>query len=275
MTPEQKKLWKCQTCRCKVPKTGNLNTPIRQPDYKLTKPPNPSVEKTNTPENNITIRKKPNNTSFNMTLSDDSSFLGDTICSEERVNHISNNPSLQNLSELIMHRLKENNKYIISEIKNTIEDEIKKAIYKLKEELEGRTNTLSKQNEERKLEIKSITKKIEDLNKQNEILKEEIKELQTMKTITEPKHTENNSKKIVIYGLTEQHNETEWELHSRLIDMFHEILNVDLTGYIEEIYRIGRKNTKNRPLSLTFSEIKYLLEKKNGCFGLRENENQG
>ncbi|PZC84322.1 hypothetical protein B5X24_HaOG205517 [Helicoverpa armigera] len=262
MTPEQKKLWKCQTCRCKLPKTGNVNTPIRQ----LINPGPDPVEIINTPENNITIRKKSNiNTSFNMTLSDDSSILGDTICSENKEDHISN-PSLQNFSELIMQRLKENNKYIISEIKNTIEDEIKKAIFKLKEELEGRTNILSKQNEERTLEIKNINKKIEALNKQNETLKAEIKELQTTKTISEPKHTENDLKKIVIYGFYEQHNETEWELHSRLINMFHEILNVDLTGYIEEIYRIGRKNTKNRPLVIE------LLSKRMSKF-ITENSN--
>ncbi|KAF9789982.1 hypothetical protein SFRURICE_001105 [Spodoptera frugiperda] len=248
MTPEQKKVWKCQACRCKVPKSGNLNTPIRQPEHKLTKPLNTSVEQTNTPENNITIRKKPNNSTLNMTLSDDSSFLGDTLCSDDKENDTPTNPSFQNLSELIMQRLKENNKHIISEIKNTIENEIKKAIFKLKEELEGRTNILSKKNDERALEIKDINKRIEILSKQNETLKAEIKELQTSKTTLEPKHAENNSKKIVIYGFSEQHNESEWELHSRLIDMFHEILNVDLTGYIEDIYRLGRKNTKTRPL---------------------------
>lgn len=266
MTPEQKILWKCQTCRSKVPKTGNLNTPIRKLEHKLIKPPNPPVEKTNTPENNITIRKKPNNSSFNMTLSDDSSLLGDTLCSEDKEKYIPTNPSLQSLSELIMQKLKENNKFIISEIKSTIEDEIKKAIFKLKEELEGRTNALSKQNEERTLEIKNIYKKIEALNIQNETLKAEIKELQAMKTTSEPKHTENNSKKIVIYGFSERHNESEWELHSRLIDMFHEILNVDLTGYIEEIYRIGRKNTKNRPLVIEFLSkrmSKYIIENGN------------
>ncbi|CAH0605393.1 unnamed protein product [Chrysodeixis includens] len=265
MTPEQKQKWKCQTCRSKEPKTGNLNTPIRQLEHKLNKPSNPPEEQTNTPESNITIRKKLKNSSFNVTLSD-SSFLGDTICSEDRENYISPNPSLQNLSELIMQRLKENNKYIISEIKNTIEDEIKKAIFKLKEELEGRTNILTKQNEERILEIKNINEKIEVLSKQNETLKAEIKELQTLKTTSEPKLTEENSKKIVIYGFSEHHNESEWELHSRLIDMFHDILNVDLTGYIEEIYRMGRKNTKTRPLVIELLSkrmSKYIIENGN------------
>lgn len=41
-----------------------------------------------------------------------------------------------------------------------------------------------------------------------------------------------NSKKIVIYGFDEYHNEPENNLHFRLVRMFQELYNIDLTAYI-------------------------------------------
>lgn len=99
---------------------------------------------------------------------------------------------------------------------------------------------------------------------------DEIKQLKLMKTIPEAKYTENNSKKIVIYGFTEYYNEPEYELHNRLINMFYEILHVDLTGYIEETCRMGRNNNKTRPIVielLSKKMTKYILENGNYFHG--------
>lgn len=35
------------------------------------------------------------------------------------------------------------------------------------------------------------------------------------------------------YGLAEHHKKHDYKLHSRLIELFRDILHIDLTGYIE------------------------------------------
>lgn len=69
--------------------------------------------------------------------------------------------------------------------------------------------------------------------------------IQKNQTLNIPEH---NHKKFVRYGLADYYKEPEWELQNRLVELFHEITDVDLTGYIEDMYRAGRKGTKNRPL---------------------------
>lgn len=243
MTIEQIKSWKCQACRCKTPKISNLETPIHQLDYS-------TPQQNKTTNNNITTRKKTSSSTINTTL-DDLSILGDTPHPEETINK-QEAISLQNLSEIIMLRLKENNTHFILDIQNTIQIEINKAIAKLKEDIDGKTDFLHKQNEQKTQEIEKINKKIEELHNENETLKNEIKSLKALPLYSEKQQQNNiiddNSKKIVIFGFYEDYRESEYELNNRLIDMFYEILHIDLTGYIEEIYRIGRKNSRNRPL---------------------------
>lgn len=53
MSPDRKKNWKWPSCKCKMPKTGNLDTPVRSIDQ------NPTQKHDNSPEsNNITLRKR-------------------------------------------------------------------------------------------------------------------------------------------------------------------------------------------------------------------------
>lgn len=51
MTIEQKKTWKCQGCRCKMPKLSNTDTPVRSQSMIL------QQVITSYEDNNITIRK--------------------------------------------------------------------------------------------------------------------------------------------------------------------------------------------------------------------------
>ncbi|KAJ8732552.1 hypothetical protein PYW07_015151 [Mythimna separata] len=265
MTPERKKSWQCQACRCKVPKTGNLDTPIRSQDYKKTNQPITPLE--NTTKKNVTIRAKAAKSFNDTTTSDDSCFLGDTIHQEHTENDINagikSTFPLEILSEIIIQRLKENNKFIITELQNTIELEINKAITKLKEDIEGKTDFLYKQNDKTTHEIEEINKKIEKLCKENETLKNEINNMKHLPSTPEIKDNENHSKKIVIYGFSENYNESDYELHNRLIEMFYEILHVDLTGYIEETNRIGKYTMKTRPLVMELLSKKmarYIIE---------------
>lgn len=56
-----------------------------------------------------------------------------------------------------------------------------------------------------------------------------------------PEIHEANEKTLVLHGLQEQYWEREEELENRIINTFHDILNINLTGYIEEITYIGNK----------------------------------
>lgn len=76
-----------------------------------------------------------------------------------------------------------------------------------------------------------------------------------------------NSKLLVLYGLNEYPHESEYELHDRIIRIFHEIINVNLTGYIEDLQRIGRRGWR-RPIVIELLSkrmAKYLQNNVN-CF---------
>lgn len=76
-------------------------------------------------------------------------------------------------------------------------------------------------------------------------------------------HNGKNSKILVLYGLDEIRFENEAELHDRIIDVFQSIIQVDLTGYIEEFERIGQRGTR-RPLKIELLSkrmTKYLLSR--------------
>ena len=261
MTFELRKSWKCQQCICKIPKTGNTDTPIRNQKS----PDDDQDVSTPTASYNVTMRKKTINSNINDTVSsEDLSILGDTIQIEDTdtTNAGIKNESLmqkttsnskqvqfnmQSLSELIILRLKENNKSIIEEIQNTIQIEINRAITELRLDFDSKTNKLTLQNEQRKQEIQNINSKLETLQLESENLKREIRDLlpRASKVEIVP---ENHTHKLVLYGFTEYYQEPECELYNRLLSLFHDIVNVDLSGYIEDIYRVGRKGTKNRPL---------------------------
>lgn len=173
-----------------------------------------------------------------------------------------------------MVRLKDNNKSIIAEIKNTIKTEIELAIKKIKEDLEQETKQLQEENEQRKEDIKLINSKIENLTIQNKSLKQEIIDLKTIIKNSEKQVncSDNNSKKIVLYGLPEYNKETDCDLYNRLIDLFRELQNVDLTGYIENMRRIGRYGTRNRPLEIELLSkrmAKYVIENNEYFYGTR------
>lgn len=269
METESIETWKCLACYCKIPKRGNINTPIRPQEHD-------SRLATSPPEiNNVTIRRtiKPMN---DTTSSLDLSLLGDTICEQ----HGGKTPqsitqtelTLQNIGEMIMLRLKENNRSIITELQNTIQLELNKAIQKLREDFERETNCLLRQNEERKKDIQHVNTEIENLKIQNERLKTEIESLKTRSNTCQTNCTESYSKKIVLYGFDEHYKEPVNNLHIRLINLFREFMNVDLMGYIEETYRIGKRSSKNRPLVIEILSkrmVSYLKENSNVFRGTR------
>lgn len=264
MSPDRKKNWKCPSCKCKVPKTGNLDTPVRPTDQ------NPTQKHDNSPEsNNITLRKRTLTEKNDTSSFENTSILGDTICSEKTEENITHddcaNLTLQNISEIIIQRLQENNINIISQLQNTIQKEVQKAINSLKEELKQDVENLYEQNRNRMKEIEQLSNKIDELKNENYILKKEIQNIEKKIIFSsDNKSSENNRNKIVLYGLPEYYKEPECDLYDRIHRLFWNPLRVDLTGYIEDAHRIGRYNRDgNRPLVVELISkrmVKYLLE---------------
>lgn len=261
MTLENKNTWKCQTCICKMPKTGNTNTPLRIPRSTDIN----QLSSTPPEEANVTLRKKTIHLNNDSTCSADLSFIGDTIPMENNdtriihteeivktTNDTHTQLTMQGLSELIITHLKENNKSIIQELQNTIHREIYNAITDLRQDLDYKTNALTTQNDHRKQEIENINKKLEKLQTENDKLKEEIRKLATVAQKV-PNMQQNNHRKIVLYGLADYYKEPESVLYNRLIELFRDIVNIDVSGYMEDLYRLGRPGgPKNRPLVIEF-----------------------
>lgn len=69
------------------------------------------------------------------------------------------------------------------------------------------------------------------------------------------------NKTLVLYGLNEFRNENEYDLYERVTEVFYQITNVNLAGYIEDIRRIGKRGWR-RPLVielLSKRTTKYIL----------------
>ncbi|CAH1646846.1 unnamed protein product [Spodoptera littoralis] len=259
MNSQTKLLWECPECKCKKPKNINANTPIRQQTGDITL--------NCTPDANVTLRRKQSQNNASIYF-EETSPLGNTLCQYKNIESGSQSTlTLQNLSELISEKLKENNMAIISELRSTIQMEINKAISKLKEDFKQDTDALLQKNEDRRAEINKINDKIEMLQRENIKLQNEIKSIQykTSAGTGTGKHynQETNAKKFVIYGLREIYKESENELYDRICNLFWDILGVDLSGFIEETFRIGRYNRVNRPLVVELMSkrtTKYICE---------------
>lgn len=271
MSPNRKNNWKCPACVCKAPKGNNTNTPVR---------PRDCVTQTMSPEiaiSNVTIRKK--TTSSNETLdSTQLDLLGDTAYTHNYTTPVNSPPqselTLHNLSELITARLKENNTSIIQDLQNTIQTEINKAIIKLKEDMSIQTSNLRQQNEKLNSDIEHINTQIENLKEENRSLKNEIQDLERkIKSPEKYAKPEENNRKIVIYGLGEHYKESEIDLHNRIIHMFNEVYNLNILGYIEDAYWIGKyNNNKNRPLVIELLSkrmVKFIIKNTHYLKGTR------
>lgn len=253
MSAEYKKIWKCPTCRCRTPKSGNTNQPIGHNDFV-----------TNDLEQcNITIRRKTSNTQ-NETLDSDQSILGDTLqanCSqnyEEQTVTVTNpndkSLTLENINKLLETHLQQNTKSIISEIKIIIKREIEDVITEYKKEMESITDSLITQQNELREDIDILKNKIKLLSSENDQLQLETKKLNMeIEDYKYSKSTYNtkelNQKTFVLYGLTENYWETEEQTNERVINALYDILDIDLTNYIEDMSRIGNKGSK-RPLKI-------------------------
>lgn len=260
MTSEHKEQWKCPACYCKTPRTGNLDTPIRSSNseqqviYKSPEISHVTHRKNVTSQNNDTLG------------SEDLSLSGDTICPGLVEPGHQTELTLQSVSDVINRSLQENNKNIIAQLQTTIQTEVRKAIQLLKEEFKQDIHILNEQNKSRISEIKQLNEKIDKLKNDINLLENEMHSLKTKKPLisSDTGNSENVCKKFVLFGLDEYFRESECDLYGRLHEIFRDLMQVDLSGYVEDTYRIGRYSKSGyRPLVVELISkrmVKYLIE---------------
>lgn len=264
MTPDHKNSWKCASCRCKMPKTDNTNTPIR---YQMPAPHSHSNLEQNqfdthaSPSSNITMRKKTTKITENDTsLSEnDCSILGDTLhpvdTTKNSEQETLNSSILTQIESLLDKKLEDNRLSLLSELKIFITTQITNSIVDTKQEFTRATTTLSEKQANLQFELNKTNKKISILEKENQKLLTELQDIKNMlHTPSNDKSNrhkfvsnDENSKKVVLHGLEEYNWENEHDLFDRVVFIFRDIMNVNIAGYIEDLKWIGRYQNR-RPL---------------------------
>lgn len=185
-------------------------------------------------------------------------------------------PTLEQIAILLDEKLQTNTNYltgyIMSEmttLKSYVQQEITSAINNIKTEMENNARNIKSEQNNLKIELKKVNDKINILQKEKETLQNQVISLE--KSIMSTKTENNNNsaacnhditKKLVLYGLEEDNQECEQDLHDRIIYIFQDVLNINLLGYIEETRRIGKKGNR-RPIIIELISkkmTKYILQ---------------
>ncbi|KAL0809364.1 hypothetical protein ABMA28_011567 [Loxostege sticticalis] len=261
MSAEHKRNWKCQACYCKMPKTGNTNTPVRIQN-------GPQPQRSPNAGANVTMRRKPTTSSYDTTMvyDDDESILGNTCMENNSENNSCQIDSLllTQIEELLEKKLENNKKTLLSELKTMLIQEISASVTN---EIALNINTISTEQHTMKTEINQLNTQIKSLQIETNRLQIQINELQQKMTLQTNEQTEwlynfENNRKFVLYGLNENYWETENELHNRVTYIFQDLLNINLEDYIESIHRLGKRGNR-RPLVIELMSKKmvhYILE---------------
>lgn len=229
--------WRCQKCSNTSRRLGNDNTPVRKLNLSMHDETNMSVDDL---------------------ICEDRSILGETpvISPLSQANEYigkAETITLAQFSKLLDTKLDEkleNNKQsILLEIQSTVQTEITRAISDFRKEITQNTEVLKSDQKIFKDDLSKVTERIKRLELENNKLKNEIQDLKNTSNYLKQTDSTENTKKIVIYGLTENYGETEFDLEKRIEFALMDILGVNLTGYIENISRIGRRGPR-RPVQV-------------------------
>lgn len=272
MTPEYKLNWICDGCRCKLPKTNNVDVPASPQHRDLLHNRNVCLE-LNTQDPNVTIRKPPRpldvdgeDSSLDDILNNDESFPGNTPNSR---NSIQGAITLDQISLLLDKKLKnsENNLLTLfkAEIRNLIQEEINLAITNIDSEIKDRFNKVAEEQNKFHNDLENLTRKITTLEKEHRQLTNSLRLLEdksvNLRNLTP---TDDTSRKLVLYGVEEYQWENENELHNRVSNIFRDFLNINVQGYIEDLRRLGKKGHR-RPIVIEFINkkvTKHILQSK-------------
>lgn len=251
MTKEHKLSWLCVECKSAQPKQDNTNTPVRAHDENV----NINLARgSSTHRRNI---EQSLQESFNIDLSE----TGETC--QLSPTQTSTTITLENISQLLDYKLKQNNSSFFAAMQIVIQKEISEGIKKIEEKFAKETTILTTNYRKITCTIQDMEKRLKTVELENEQLRQKLTYLQNsddnkqqhniLHNGTDTKivqQLDTTDKKIILYGLPENEYETEYELHDRIIYIFRDLLNVDLLGYIEEVGRVGKPGRlrKMRPV---------------------------
>lgn len=263
MSNDHKKAWRCPQCKAKQPKLDNTNTPIRHQTECTKNNENEMRGHEQQMDDNVTTRRK-----FNVRNDETCSFIlddtmphGDTLKNESSVS-IDNNLLLEIRelrAQITLQSQKQDSRH--QELSDTI-----KLIQACVLNITSQYNFLETEIVALKSLTENNTKRIKDLeNKNSQLNQELIKYKETKCEVVETENakntvnieksvedsTTNNKKIIVLYGLDESRYESDYELHDRIVNLFYDIMGIDLTGYIEDMCRIGKRGNR-RALKIEF-----------------------
>lgn len=274
MSKERKQTWECPQCKSQQPKNNNTNTPVRQlMDFPET------ITDENTNVSYITTRAKSKPRPMDESLlSNGSPPQGNTMILDAAP---SNSELI--LSELRALRTQvadrfNNQEFRISDltetlkkIQTTVETEIKdlkilctKNSKRIDELQSSNTQLRREMDEVKKIMISfkpttqhtsaepsyaNVTLGNNDTSSSPEGTLREITSSQKtlLRSPNNIKPERDYSRYLVLYGLNEYQYENDQDLYERVINVFYDITNIDLTGYIEELQRIGRRGWR-RPV---------------------------
>lgn len=101
-----------------------------------------------------------------------------------------------------------------------------------------------------KCEVQKITEICQKIQVENQQLKETVSKQQEVITSLQKLVSKRN---VIIHGL----EETEDDLETDVSKMMHEKLKVSLKSEdVEEVFRIGKKSNRTRPVKLVFASLK-------------------
>ncbi|KAI5651332.1 hypothetical protein NE865_00576 [Phthorimaea operculella] len=262
LTGEHRMNWICPLCRSEVPKGDNSNTPVRD----IHRKPESSVRHEEPKENeaphpNVTTR----NHTWASTLDDSvMSISGDT---PRKTDNHEIPLTIGQISQLLDVKFENHSRSMHRKI-DAMKLSLDSALTNLKTEMKDNFALLSEEQKCIKADMSKLNTRIQILEAERAVLQRQILELQTQcssSTSNQVTPDVDRPKKFVLYGLDEYPEETEEELHDRIIYAFREILNVDLLGYIENTARLGRKGYRRPVIIELLSKrmTKYLLERNN------------
>lgn len=257
MTAENKKNWKCELCMSKKRRVNNAETPVRNSLFEE------CIDVKSPKDMNVTHRKKQSallpdsdESLIDEQIINDESILGDTLKSPAIT---ATSPvttpgviTIDHISELLDKKLSIYENKILSVIKTElrplIHDEIQNVMSNFNKEMTHRLNNISAEQIRYKSELDCLNTKICSLEKDYAQLMEEVKHINKQYNIGQtdlPKI--DNSRKLVLHGLSENEWENDNELYDRVMQVFSDILGLNLDGYIEGLTRLGKKGQR-RPI---------------------------
>lgn len=204
---------------------------------------------------NITRRPKNDNTPTRSVHSpianiDESynSEIGDTPTSNLETTN------MEQLSSLLDKKLGVMQQAIVTQLSNTIEEKILMTFNQFKQDfIHGYTNLKTTQ-KSLLSNVEEMGRKIQKLENEKEKLEEKLQKIsdsviRNPTSYNQKAHECETNKKFVLYGLNEECYEDEHYLNHRIIHIFRDLCDVDLTGYVEDIARMGKKGSR-RPVMI-------------------------